>query len=252
MRLSLALAVVVVLLSVWCVHLVAAQGFQLCTFTDPTTSKKYDLTNLAKLYTSKASATDPDSSGWKYYNSPCQPVRGEPRCVSSDASTAMCQQDAKDVFAVGVLSKGTVGPLANGGEGFMVSFTAVNTRGSKVSYICDAKAGEGKIKWTYIPPSGSPQPYIWEFEWRTSYACPTGGGGGGGGGGGSSDSGGLAGGWIFIICLVSVTFVYFVGGLVLQKFYFKREGLEIIPNSQFWLALPGLVKRMCGRGYQQI
>jgi hypothetical protein len=143
MRLSLALAVVVVLLSVWCVHLVAAQGFQLCTFTDPTTSKKYDLTNLAKLYTSKASATDPgtgppaqphetrhpqlglcgrvltpphrgwsrtDSSGWKYYNSPCQPVRGEPRCVSSDASTAMCQQDAKDVFAVGVLSKGTVGP----------------------------------------------------------------------------------------------------------------------------------------------
>ncbi len=42
--------------------------------------------------------------------------------------------------------------------------------------------------------------------------------------------------------LVSVTFVYFAGGVVVQKFYFKREGLEIIPNSEFWLALPGLVK----------
>jgi hypothetical protein len=42
--------------------------------------------------------------------------------------------------------------------------------------------------------------------------------------------------------LVSVAFVYFAGGVVVQKFYFKREGLEIIPNSEFWLALPGLVK----------
>jgi hypothetical protein len=41
---------------------------------------------------------------------------------------------------------------------------------------------------------------------------------------------------------VSVTVVYFAGGVVVQKFYFKREGLEIIPNSLFWLALPGLVK----------
>jgi hypothetical protein len=42
--------------------------------------------------------------------------------------------------------------------------------------------------------------------------------------------------------LVGVTFVYFAGGLVVQKFYFKREGLALIPNSQFWLVLPGLVK----------
>jgi hypothetical protein len=39
-----------------------------------------------------------------------------------------------------------------------------------------------------------------------------------------------------------VTVVYFAGGVVVQKFYFRREGLEIIPNSVFWLALPGLVK----------
>jgi hypothetical protein len=132
MRSLLALAVVV-LLGVWCVHLVAAQDFQLCTFTDPTTSKKYDLKNLAKLYTSKASASDPgthppihpreprkirlknpslgwrtDSSGWKYYVSPCQPVRGESRCVAKQSSTTVCQQDTKDVYTLGTTSKGVV------------------------------------------------------------------------------------------------------------------------------------------------
>jgi hypothetical protein len=89
--------------------------------------------------------------------------------------------------------------VANGGEGFVVSFQALYSRGSNVSYICDRTAGEGKFKWTRIPKSGEPEPYIWEFEWRTSYAGPT----GGGGGGGRSDAGaGLAGGWIFIIWYV--------------------------------------------------
>jgi hypothetical protein len=91
--------------------------------------------------------------------------------------------------------------VANGGEGFVVAFGAVDDRGANISYICDPSAGEGKIKWTYIPPGTGPKPFIWRFEWRTSYACP-GGGGGGGGGGGSKDSGGLAGGWIFIIWYV--------------------------------------------------
>ena len=83
----------------------------------------------------------------------------------------------------------------------MVAFSAVDDRGANISYICDPSAGEGKIKWTYIPPGTGSKPFIWQFEWRTSYACP-GGGGGGGGGGGSKDSGGLAGGWIFIIWYV--------------------------------------------------
>jgi hypothetical protein len=42
--------------------------------------------------------------------------------------------------------------------------------------------------------------------------------------------------------LLSVTVVYFAAGVVVQKFVFKKEGMEMIPNSAFWLALPGLVK----------
>jgi hypothetical protein len=39
-----------------------------------------------------------------------------------------------------------------------------------------------------------------------------------------------------------VTVVYFAAGVVVQKFVFKKEGVEMIPNSAFWLALPFLVK----------
>lgn len=69
-----------------------------------------------------------------------------------------------------------------------------------------------------------------------------GGGGGGGGGGGDDDDGGISGGWIFIIILSSLLVLYLVGGVAFNKFYRHHEGKEIIPNVEFWMALPGLVK----------
>jgi hypothetical protein len=41
---------------------------------------------------------------------------------------------------------------------------------------------------------------------------------------------------------LSVTVVYFVAGVAVQKFVFKKEGVEMVPNSAFWLVLPGLIK----------
>jgi hypothetical protein len=48
-------------------------------------------------------------------------------------------------------------------------------------------------------------------------------------------------GWVGA-SLVGVTVVYFVAGVVVQKFVFKKEGVEMVPNSAFWLVLPGLIK----------
>jgi hypothetical protein len=45
-----------------------------------------------------------------------------------------------------------------------------------------------------------------------------------------------------VFSLLSVTVVYFAAGVVVQKFVFKKEGVEMIPNSAFWLVLPGLIK----------
>jgi hypothetical protein len=57
-----ALLVVVVVLLVCVVQLASAQRFQLCTYTDPTTGKSYDLTQLAQQFTTTSAVTNPGHS----------------------------------------------------------------------------------------------------------------------------------------------------------------------------------------------
>ena len=73
------------------------------------------------------------------------------------------------------------------------------------------------------------------------YACPVGSQNSNGTGG----DGGMGGGWIFIIILISVAAAYVIGGIVFLKFVRKHEGAEIVPNREFWLAIPGLVRDGC-------
>ena len=42
-------------------------------------------------------------------------------------------------------------------------------------------------------------------------------------------------------CLV-LLIVYFVGGILLLRYWRGARGVEQIPNYEFWKALPGLVK----------
>ena len=42
-------------------------------------------------------------------------------------------------------------------------------------------------------------------------------------------------------CLVLLV-VYFVGGILLLRYWRGARGVEQIPNYQFWKSLPGLVK----------
>jgi hypothetical protein len=62
---SVALLVVVL---VCVMQLASAQRFQLCTYTDPTTGKSYDLTQLAQQFTTTSAVTNP---GHSPYQSPC-------------------------------------------------------------------------------------------------------------------------------------------------------------------------------------
>ncbi len=43
--------------------------------------------------------------------------------------------------------------------------------------------------------------------------------------------------------LGSLTVIYFVGGCLINKYHYQKEGIEeIMPHYSFWAALPGLVK----------
>jgi len=91
-----------------------------------------------------------------------------------------------------------------------------------------------------VNPSGTCE---YDYYLSGSIFCPTGGGGGGGGGGsGSSDSDELSGGWVFIIILLVVTFVYCTAGFVYNKTKNNKDGSwadrSNIPNVNFWTSLP--------------
>ncbi len=43
---------------------------------------------------------------------------------------------------------------------------------------------------------------------------------------------------IIVLCGL---FLYFVLGIIILKFAMHKEGREVVPNVEFWAALPGLV-----------
>ncbi len=48
-------------------------------------------------------------------------------------------------------------------------------------------------------------------------------------------------GWVFVIIVLCGLFLYFVLGIVILKFALHKEGRDVVPNVEFWAALPGLV-----------
>jgi len=88
------------------------------------------------------------------------------------------------------------------------------------------------------------------FEINTKYACPlsaattgsaTGGSTTGGTGGGSKDDG-ISPGTIFLIIFFVGFAVYFAVGAVVKWRVYSASGVEIVPNTEFWTGLPGLIK----------
>eukprot|EP00794_Sanderia_malayensis_P003086 gene3086-3551_t len=53
---------------------------------------------------------------------------------------------------------------------------------------------------------------------------------------------GLSIGSVLCIILLVLLIVYLVGGILISKFVFHKEGSEIVPNGTFWKGFPFLVK----------
>ena len=58
--------------------------------------------------------------------------------------------------------------------------------------------------------------------------------------GGGSGSGAPIG-WIVLGVFLGLVLVYLVGGALVNGFYFKRRGLELVPNVGFWKAFGGYI-----------
>jgi len=72
---------------------------------------------------------------------------------------------------------------------------------------------------------------------NTKYACPI-----AAGASGKPAGGGLSGGSIFLIIFFTVSATYLLVGIVVKWRVYNATGVEMIPNTEFWVGLPGLVR----------
>lgn len=164
----------------------------------------------------------------------CRPII-DTMCNDAGSDVAACQEwptpDFKYHAALGSASGITFAEgktTGEGGYGGTVSFTGMANQ-VNINFICEEKAGAGTP--TFMD---KPNQNTFLLQWKSKYACPA--------GFKEAASGGLSAGSVMLIILLVVTIVYFVGGILFQKFKNHAEGADLIPNRQFWTELPLLVR----------
>jgi hypothetical protein len=159
-------------------------------------------------------------------------------CGACGANTAgVCQiwgPTSQSTKCFGTWSSAEVIGLA-GGKGVQLKYhggepcgTCVPSgpRSAVITIACNPSATAVTWNTPYgAEPGLTPNFYI---NGTSAHACP---------GGGASGMGG----WIFIIIVVCLLFVYFVGGIIFNAAVKKQRGKEMVPNSEFWCDLPALI-----------
>merc|ERR550534_2446564 len=130
----------------------------------------------------------------------------------------------------------TAAALSTGGsdDGFSLKFDngaycdiVQKNREVTIDFAC-ADTDEANMKLS------EPTTCVYEILYKTTHACattprPS---------GGKTKSGGLSGGWIFIIILLCLTFVYCVGGMAYNyKYDDSKEGMDLIPQRTMWTGI---------------
>jgi len=186
----------------------------------------------------------------------CAPLTQPANCNNRPGQGACQQWGSKTqstMAALGAYESIQISFLTSGGINVSYPTGGSGKRSSVINLICDESVttlDPTKLQWNIAQTPG----LVYTFTLLHAVGCPTSSGqttGGAsttsssttGGGSNSSHHKMLIGvGWIMDICFLCLAVVYFVGGMLFLKFVKKEEGANIIPNVNFWKALPGLFK----------
>lgn len=125
-------------------------------------------------------------------------------------------------------------------ERCVLAFTGkvyLDTEQSPKTFItleCDSSE-EGQLE-SIGPPEKVDNSAHFPFKLRSKYACPR--------------KSGLSTGSVLIIVFGSLLLVYIVAGILFNKFHRGATGKEVIPNVNFWMDFPLLVKDGVEFSYQ--
>jgi len=228
----------VAFLVVCCVEVILGQTPIGCTWTNPSTGTSYDISGLLSSNDYKIEYAPPDTKKNIWLNL-CRPVIYN-LCGSNIAA---CQQwdpanrNGQASLGIANTMSFSYGQQYSGEGGLMVTFTGGTVgnniaRSMEIDFTCQPGAGAGSP--TFVTENQVTLKYY--FTWSTQFACGSGGTTTGG------PTGGLSGGSIFLIIFFVGIVVYFGAGIAYMRFKNHAEGINMIPNLEFWAALPSLVK----------
>jgi len=209
-----------------------AQSSYSCNWTNPSTQDSYSFYPLMATKDYLANTIK-----YKYSINICRSTV----ITTCGSDVAGCQQWTGGKASIGKSSSANYVPLvrsiSQGQKGATLKFSSGDGgRSFELDLQCDPNGGIGTPVFEIETPTN-----FYNFQWVSAYACPIGGSNGpspptpGGGGG-------LSGGGIFLILLFCLLVVYVAAGITYNVVKKKATGKEIIPNVEFWSALPGLVK----------
>lgn len=123
----------------------------------------------------------------------------------------------------------------NGSETFIITVLLLSVSPKTfITLECDSSE-EGQLE-SIGPPEKVDNSAHFPFKLRSKYACPR--------------KSGLSTGSVLIIVFGSLLLVYIVAGILFNKFHRGATGKEVIPNVNFWMDFPLLVKDGVEFSYQ--
>jgi len=187
-----------------------------CSITAPD-GTHYDLRGLSGL---GIECTDAKKE-YKYIIDPCGPTV---TCAKTDC--LYCQEGItwNNYFCVGIVPVFTG---LNAGAGVSIDVKeGEGGREGKIDITCNPTAGDHSNV-QCISPATNVKGYKFTFD--SDRACP-------------GQGGGLSGGSVLLIIIFSVSAFYLLAGVAYNKFVKHENGIDLIPNLEFWKDFPGLVQ----------
>ncbi|XP_076434768.1 uncharacterized protein LOC143274741 [Babylonia areolata] len=211
------------------VHAVFFGTAEECVLTRPCVceTKSGTVVDLNSLPSSIFNAVAP--TGFKFYFSPCKPLK-QPNCNAAfpGVDLAVCQEVPQSGGPSQYYNAGETKTLTFSGSLPTLSITYTASSGGRKSIVALNCSSE-------VPSltAGDESPVLtYNFVLKQSATCPK----------SVEESSGLSTGSILVIIFFVLFIVYWVGGFLFMKFVRRAEGLEVIPNYEFWKEIPLLIR----------
>lgn len=196
-------------------------------------SKKFDLSSL------KGQEIEFSNINYVFRFSICSNIKEQCGFEKCTTEFGGCRSENEfDEYCLGKHTDDDKFEIINEGKGLAITYESgdryddgcwiTKDRNLRIEILCDKNIKGIPTKIEAIEPTCDPLITYYTFRFSHMAGCPL--------------SSGLSPGSIMLIILFVSIAVYIIGGIIINAVIRKKTGVEMIPNSSFWMGFPSLIK----------